>query len=139
MSTHYLVYDDKCPTCVRLAHTIEAASNSKVTLLSIHETTAKSLLDSAYPKGWKFAPYLITTTRRIRASSGFPMTLRLGWLLGPRKAIKAWAQVQKNMGLVGVALLFGRAPVKAFACDPCERGSCGPCSGCRNLCDLLCC
>lgn len=140
MAKNYLIYDADCPTCVRLASTVQSTVNEQLTLLSIHSEAAHNLLDKAYPNGWQPAPYLVRVTpRHTRAWDGFQMSARLGWSMGPRKALQTLLHMRRDLGGLRAALLTVRAPIKALACDPCARPGCGRCVGCQNPCGLKCC
>ena len=48
-------------------------------------------MNQAYPSGWDFAPYLIVDdSEKIKAWTGVRAALRLGILIGPRKALRFW-------------------------------------------------
>jgi hypothetical protein len=93
----YLVYDSACSACNHLAHEIEGLAGNKLQALSIHDDAAKTLLDQAYPGGWRHAPYLLgVQDGRVSASTGVGAVTRLGLLLGPRKARRAWALARRS-------------------------------------------
>ena len=84
---HFLVFDSGCSLCSELAQQIQDATGDKLQLVSIHSDTANELLGQAYPNGWKYAPYVVAVDQQqVRAWTGFGAALRLGWLMGPRKA-----------------------------------------------------
>lgn len=88
---HYLVFDAHCPTCSCLAQTIETSVGGKLKGISIHSEQAQELLNQALPKGWSFAPYLISCyENRVRAWTGYQAVIRIGLLMGPVKAWQAY-------------------------------------------------
>lgn len=92
----YLVFDSGCSTCNHLAETIQRAAGGKLTAISIHSVQARALLDRAYPDGWVHAPYLVAEAPdKVGACTGIALALRLGLLLGPRKARQVWALARR--------------------------------------------
>jgi predicted DCC family thiol-disulfide oxidoreductase YuxK len=97
----YLLFDARCSVCRQIAQSIEGAAAGKLEALSLHDTKAKALLDRAFPEGWDFAPYLVTTDQQeIRAWTGVQAALRLGWLMGPIKAIRVWRLARRSRAIL---------------------------------------
>lgn len=104
MRIRYLVFDADCPVCNTLAKTIAASANGKLQALNIQSSKARFLLDQAYPAGWNFAPYFIVVdNKQVKAWKGVRAALRLGVLIGPRKALRFWNLARKY----GVTLPIG--------------------------------
>jgi predicted DCC family thiol-disulfide oxidoreductase YuxK len=104
-AVHYLLYDSECPACARLADSLREAAGGRLGALSLHGEPARALLDRAYPAGWAFAPYLATVHgERVRAWTGPRAAIRLGFLLGPRRARRLWALASRTgAGVPGAA------------------------------------
>jgi predicted DCC family thiol-disulfide oxidoreductase YuxK len=97
----YLVYDARCGSCSRLAEALRDAVGDKLKAISIHDGEARALLDQARPGGWKYAPYLVTASSgKVTAETGISAALRLGWLIGPRKAWRVWSYAHR-LGILG--------------------------------------
>jgi len=93
----YLIYDGHCSDCRRLAQSFKKSADSKLDILSIHDSKAKELLDHAYPKGWMHAPYLVLADQSaVHAWTGASMALRLAWLIGPRQAWFIWKAARRS-------------------------------------------
>ncbi|NOK62969.1 MAG: hypothetical protein GFH27_549319n15 [Chloroflexi bacterium AL-W] len=45
----YLVFDAGCSVCSRLARQVQAVVGDQITVVSIHDDTARTLLDRVYP------------------------------------------------------------------------------------------
>ncbi len=87
----YLIFNDSCPICRNLARTIEQAAAGKLKAISIFEPQAREWLARAYPGGWSYQPYLlIIKGDQVKGLAGTAMALRLGLLLGPRRAWHIW-------------------------------------------------
>lgn len=97
----YLLFDAGCAVCHQLAHAIEEAAAGKLKALSIRDSQAREWLEQAYPESWTHQPYLVVVDGgQVRAYAGLSMALRLGRLLGPRKAWRVWSLVrQYEVGL----------------------------------------
>lgn len=152
----YLVYDPGCSVCNNIAATIQEAVGDKLQAVSIRDPWTMSLLDRAFPRGWKFAPYLMTIDQDgVRAWTGVGLAMRLGLLLGPRKAFRVLSMLPryqpvseleggvrgisrrnalKLSGAVAAALVAVglRAPIAQGACCQCE------CSNCFNTDEYRC-
>ena len=100
----YLIFDDSCPICRNLARTIEQAAAGKLTAISMFEPQAREWLSQAYPGGWSYQPYLlIVKGEQVKGVTGTAMALRLGLLLGPRRAWHIWNLARRY----GVTVPFG--------------------------------
>ena len=87
----YLLFDAGCAVCRQLAGAIEKAAGGRLEALSLRDPQARAWLERAYPNGWEHRPYLVAVDGdRVQVFSGLGMALRLGWLLGPRKAWRVW-------------------------------------------------
>lgn len=83
----YLVFDAGCSVCSRLARQVQSVVGEQITIVSIHDDAAKTLLDRAYPRGWDHAPYLVfASDEDVQGWRGIHAALRLGLLIGPRSA-----------------------------------------------------
>lgn len=146
----YLVFDSGCSVCNQLVHAIQNAAGDKLEAISIYDGKAKSLLDNAYPQGWEHAPYLITDDENcVQAWTGVHAALRLGLLIGPRKAWNTWKQARRvgvflppgsevfsqhkasrrsflkvGAGLAAALSGISLFPSKASACVPCQDCGC---------------
>lgn len=156
----YLVYDAGCSACSDLAQSIQDTAGNKLRTINIRDGQARVLLDRAYPSGWRFAPYLVTVRGgETRAWSGSGMALRLGLVLGPRKAWRIRSLARQSsatpapgvnprrnfLKLSGAAAAVaasylalrptGRA--SAYTCGSCTEYQCDQPGGyqCRNNCD----
>lgn len=95
----YLVFDEKCSTCRKLATEINN-TNTHIDILSIYDPQAILLLDSAYPKGWKHAPYLLAVEyNKVCGWAGMGLIIKLIKLLGLKEAWHAWSVTRQNRGL----------------------------------------
>ena len=92
----YLVFDEKCPTCRRVATEL-SNSSTQLEIISIYAPQAISLLNEAYPKGWIHAPYLLAVkTNEVRGWTGAGLTLKLVKLLGIKGAWRAWSIIRQS-------------------------------------------
>lgn len=162
----YLVYDAKCTTCNRLAQRIEEAVAGRLEAIDIQSEKAKGLLHQAYPGGWEHNPYLVAVEHgHVRARTGFGAALRLGLLMGPRKALRVWSLAHRS----GIPLPPGSRAATAYnqsrrqflkvsgalaataagagwlswrSLSPALAQSCGPCTaGCYDIgsrCGIFC-
>jgi predicted DCC family thiol-disulfide oxidoreductase YuxK len=144
---YYLVFDAHCSVCTHLAEEIEQGTNHKLSIISIHGSEAKALLDQVFPSGWDFAPYLVCERPQgVQAWKGWGATIRLGRLLGPINALKVWKLAREyNVPLVidsgkpdpnaamsrrrflklggttaAVLAAMGLTTKETFACTPCQ-------------------
>jgi predicted DCC family thiol-disulfide oxidoreductase YuxK len=107
----YLVYDAQCTTCNRLAVRIQEAVSDRLRAMDIKGDEARTLLDRARPGGWVDNPYLVTVSRRqVRAWTGTGAAVRLGVLMGPRKAFRVWSLPHRS----GVPLPPGSRAAAAY-------------------------
>lgn len=156
----YLIYDGGCSTCSSLAQSIQDAAGSKLQTINIREDKAKALLDRAHPNGWRFAPYLVAVRGgEIRAWTGAGLAVRLGLLLGPRKAwkIRSLARQRGAMPAPGVnprrnflklsgavaamaasyLALRPASKASAYACGSCTQYQCSSAGfQCLNTCSV---
>lgn len=107
----YLVYDAQCTACNRLAERIQEAVSGRMKGIDIRVDEARNLLDRAYPAGWKHNPYLVSVDHgEVRAWTGTGAALRLGLLMGPRKALRVWSLARRS----GIALPPGSSAAIAY-------------------------
>lgn len=100
----YLIFDDSCSICRNLARTIEEAAAGKLEAISIFEPQAREWLSRAYPGGWSYQPHLlIVKGDQVKGLTGTVMALRLGLMLGPRRAWYIWNLARQY----GVTFPFG--------------------------------
>jgi hypothetical protein len=102
----YLIFDSGCSTCSSLAQSIEKAAAEKLDLIGVTSERAKELLDSEFPNGWKYQPYLVSVSKEGKVSvlTGRKMALQLGMLLGLREGWRVYALAKKY----GVKITSGR-------------------------------
>jgi hypothetical protein len=102
VTARYLVFDAGCETCSRMAHAIGESATGKLVLVNISSDAATSILDRAFPGGWKRSPYLVEVRgASVRAWTGTSAKWRLGRLLGPRRSWRAWL-VWRQVGTSGI-------------------------------------
>ncbi|MEZ4832102.1 MAG: hypothetical protein R2873_08895 [Caldilineaceae bacterium] len=90
----YLLYDGGCSKCSHVATTVRDAVGDSLDLLSLRTDEAKDLLDTAHPKGWRYAPYVVTVDDKgVHAKTGILASMQLGLWMGPRKAMRVWQAV----------------------------------------------
>ncbi len=100
----YLIFNESCPICCNLARTIEQAAAGKLVAISLFEPQAREWLSRAYPEGWSYQPYLlIVKGEQVKGLTGTAMAVRLGLLLGLRKAWYIWNLARRY----GVTVPFG--------------------------------
>jgi hypothetical protein len=93
----YLLYDSGCTTCSHLADVVHEAVGDSLALLSLRTPEAKGLLDEAFPKGWRYAPYVVTVDgNRVHARTGLQATMQLGLWMGPVNALRVWQTVTQE-------------------------------------------
>lgn len=93
----YLVFDAGCSVCSRLAQQVQSVVGEQITIMSIHDDAAQTLLDRAYPRGWDHAPYLVfVNAEDIQAWRGMYAALRLGLLIGPHSAWQVWQLMHRE-------------------------------------------
>ncbi len=150
----YLLFDSHCPKCSQLAAAIEEAAAGKVQTLSLYEEQAQKFLGAVYPEGWQHVPYLVTVDQgRVKAWTDTQLALRLGWLLGPRKAVQIWRQarqlgalpstwdnpvsntISRRRFLAGGVLAGAAALISQFTLPSSVAFACIPCSG-TNPCSV---
>ena len=96
----YLIYDAHCAACSNIAATIERYGEKQIVPLSIYNEQAKTLLDTAFPRGWEFSPYLIQETPDcVITWSGMKMGFKLIQLLGLQNAWKIWRSIKSSINL----------------------------------------
>jgi len=92
----YLLFDGGCAVCNQIAQAIEEAASGKLQVVSLRDPQAVQWLEQVYPEGWAHQPYLVTVDGdRVQAYAGPGMAMRLGWLLGPRKAWRVWSLARR--------------------------------------------
>jgi len=92
----YLLFDAGCAVCNQIAQAIEEAASGKLQVVSLRDPQAVQWLEQVYPEGWAYRPYLVVVEGdRVRAYAGPGMAMRLGWLLGPRKAWRVWSLARR--------------------------------------------
>jgi predicted DCC family thiol-disulfide oxidoreductase YuxK len=93
----YLLFDAGCSTCSELAVTVKEAAGANLETVSLRSERARAWLDRVFPKGWTYAPYLVTVQgAKVNAWTGPQLGLRLARLLGPRKAWRVWSVAQRG-------------------------------------------
>lgn len=96
----YLVFDSRCQVCTWMVEEVRRAVDGRLEAISLYDPHVRDLLDQVYPHGWKYAPFLMTVEDgRVRAWAGAGAALRLGLLMGPRRAWRVWA-VARRYGIV---------------------------------------
>lgn len=121
-TAYYLMFDGGCSTCSTLASSIEEEAGGKVSAVRSNSERGYELLGRAFPHGHKWQPYLIAVNgETLTAMSGLKMIARLGWLLGPRRAIRVCTMIRqlgvklpssREGGPAGILPLSRRAFVK---------------------------
>jgi predicted DCC family thiol-disulfide oxidoreductase YuxK len=93
----YVIFDGHCSVCTQLAETIQGLSIENLMVLSIHDSEARALLDQAYPKGWKHAPYLLSIEQdKVDASTGIVGAFKLAKIIGVRQAWRIWRMAHRQ-------------------------------------------
>lgn len=145
----FLIYDSGCHSCNQLAEVVQDAASGRIVSLSIRDPRARAMLDSAYPRGWSPAPYLVFVEgERIRAWTGLNSATRLMKIVGLRNSWRIWKTARQHGvylppgpslsqahtvsrrhflriagGFTAALVSIGLIPSTAAACDICCEGS----------------
>ncbi len=84
-----LAYDAGCAFCSSLSDSVATVAGSQIEPVNLSDSTTEAWLNQVRPLGWKFAPYLLKVTdREVKAWTGMSAAVRLGVIIGPRRAMK---------------------------------------------------
>ncbi|MBD2775641.1 hypothetical protein [Iningainema tapete] len=79
-----------------LAVKIEVAAGNEIKAINIASKQAEELLEQAFPKGWKYRPYLVIANQgKVLASTGYEMFLQLKKLLGTQQGWNVYSMAQQ--------------------------------------------
>jgi hypothetical protein len=87
-ATHYLVFDERCSRCARLAREITASSDGRLQAASLGDASFQKLLSRAR-SDWRWEPTMLRVQRdRVCIWTGIRMCVRLVMLFGLRRSLR---------------------------------------------------
>jgi len=92
-----LIFDSSCLQCSRVAQLVRDGARNPVDVVSIRDPRGRELLDSVYPSGWDFRPYLVRlTNEQTRAFHGPRLAWELLRLLGLIGSLRVWSALRNG-------------------------------------------
>lgn len=90
-----LAFSRRCPKCVRLATRVEQIAEGRLQAEPLNAPSIEAARREAFGAEPPWTPTLLAfEDRRVRAWTGFSLTVRLARLLGPRRALRVLRELR---------------------------------------------